>query len=507
MINTQSPPTGGYGHIREAAQSSDYKNGIPYPSWAFGPAQWPVERGPIPTALPFAKTIINEGADFVFQGGPPTFSVSDNPNADDFLADVIKANHLNSRYNAIARLNGNVGTVAAKFSYDSDAKGAKVRISFLSCPEECRVWMDPHDQQAILMARIQYPYRAAGGHWFYHREEWTADHWVTYNPKTAGDASVTSVASLPGYSLNYGDGDDWEIDRIQENPFGLIPIHLLKNVAVEGSPLGVGDCWEAFRLMDRIALTLHGEDRSNQQHSSPVQVFVNADLKNSGEVLPNEPLDIKNQNPEGPAADFKLVEPTGAAREYSFRSIEKWEDLLYKACGLSLLDPATLSNKGNMTRLALMTAYSRTVATSDLKRTNYGEAGLCLFFRSLLVGMSRTGAFAALSGLDEMVDVQCEWPDYFAATDADLSDLTDRTVSQVNANLLPTSRAVTRLATAEGIDASEHETLLKELDDENAKRDAKEKAIRMESSGSAVDQGSDALSELSDSSGANNFSS
>ena len=65
--------------------------------------------------------------------------------------------------------------------------GAPVRISFLTVPEECRVWMDPHDQQRVLMARVQYPYREAQtGRWHYFREEWTADTWVTYRPKPAG---------------------------------------------------------------------------------------------------------------------------------------------------------------------------------------------------------------------------------------------------------------------------------------------------------------------------------
>ncbi len=479
LIGTTAPPTGGYLHALEAFKSQDYANGVPYPAWAFGLLQWPADKGPLPTCLPYAKILVSESADFVFQGGPSQFSVPDDADADHFLQDVIRWNGLSSRYNDLARQNGHVGTMAAKFSYDAGAK-KPVHVTFLSCPEECRVWMDPHDSQRILMARVQYPYRGADGRWWYHREEWTDSLWVTYQPLFAGAASVTNAAFLPGYSQVLGDGEGWTEDERQPNFFGTIPITLIKNRSVQGSPLGVGDCWGAFHLMDRIALTLHGEDRSNQKHSEPIQVLKNADVNNDGPILPNEPLSIKNNQKDGPQADFALVEPTGAAREYSYRSIDKWEELLYKAAGLSLVDPATLTNKGNMTRLALMTAYARTVATSDLKRTSYGEAGLCVFFATLLAGLKNCGAFPQLRGYDEDSEVTCQWPDYFAATDDDLSNLTDRTINQVDAGVLPKPRAAKRLATAEGIPASEHDDLLAEIDAEDADKRKREDDARQE---------------------------
>jgi hypothetical protein len=512
LINTTSPPTGGYLHAKEAWQSFDYQNGLPYPAHAFAPPQWPADKGPFPTPLPYVKSLISEGADFIFQGGNPSFSVPDSPEADAFLADVIKVNRLSSRYNPLARQNGNAGTMAAKFSFDTDTGfGAPVRVTFLSVPEECRVWTDPHDQQRILLARVQYPYRdPQNGKWYYFREEWTERTWIKYHAKEAGASQITGPMNLPGYSLSMGDGDGWEIESQEENPFGLIPITLIKNIAQEGSPLGIGDCWGSFRLIDRIALTMHGEDRSNQMHSDPTTVAMNAELE-GGAVVPGEVLAVRNTNPDGPGADVKLLEPTGAAREFSHKSIDKWEELLYKAIGLSRLDPATLTNKGNMTRLALMTAYARTVATSDLKRTNWGEAGLSLFFRALLIGLSRTGAFPEIRRLGEMIDVSCAWADYFAPTEADLSDVTNRTVTQVGANLLPQNRAVTRLATLEGIPAAEHPALLQELDDELAARKLSEQLNEAKTpltteAGSSTASSSDALSELSDTSGSNNFS-
>ncbi len=504
LIGTTAPPTGGYLHCLEAWKSFDYANGVPYPAHAFGPMQWPVDKGPRPTPLSYAKFLVEEGADFVFQGGPPHFAVPDDADADGFLQDVIRWNRLTSRYNDAARQNGHVGTMAAKFSYDAASK-KPVHITFLSVPEECRCWFDPHDSQRILMCRIQYPYRAADGHWWYHREEWTEASWITYQPRHAGDASISGATYLPGYSQSLGDGDGWEIDEVLENPFQVIPITLIKNRAVQGSPLGVGDCWGAFNLMDRIALSLHGEDRSNQKHTDPIQVVKNGLIVNDGPFLPDEPIALNNNRPDGPQAEFELVEPTGVARQWVYKSIDKWEELLYKAVGLSLVDPATLGSKGNITRLALMISYARTVATSDLKRTSYGEAGFCVFFQLMLTGLRNCGAFSQLHGYDDDSDVTCAWPDYFSETDQDLTDITNRTVTQVKNGLLPKARAATRLATVEDIPDSEHEDLLAELDAEDKAKqkraDAAQKALQAtqpDAPAAGAGSGSEALGELND---------
>ena len=55
LINTTSPPAGGYLHSREAWASQDYANGTPYPAWAFGPQQWAAEKGPFPTPSPTSR--------------------------------------------------------------------------------------------------------------------------------------------------------------------------------------------------------------------------------------------------------------------------------------------------------------------------------------------------------------------------------------------------------------------------------------------------------------------
>jgi hypothetical protein len=454
LINTKTVAPGTFAALQNTWTSFDYYDMRPYPKHAFGSQQWPLDKGPVPTALPYVKVLVDESAEFTFRGGPPSFTVSENDAANDFLAEVIKRNSLNTRWVSLARRAGNLGTIAVKWSYDADDPRCPVRLAFLSVPEECRVWCDPHDLTRILLARVQYPYRDPNdGRWYYYREEWTDALWVTYKPKFAGESSVQTVAELAGYTASLGDGEGWEIDQQETNAFGVIPVALIKNRAVEGQLLGEGDCWRSFKLIDRIALTMHGEDRSNQMHSEPIPVTTNARLNNDGPLLPGEPISVENQNKEGPPADMKLLEPHGQAREFSHRTMDRWEELLYAQCGMSRIDPATVTNKGNMTRAVFTMLYGRTIATSDHKRTAWGEGGLGPFFSNMLTGLANVGGVRigdiALPSVD-LPDVTVNWPDYFDATDDDLSALTDRTTKQVSAGLLTKPRGARRVALAEG---------------------------------------------------------
>ena len=505
LINTPGPPSGGYGAAKEAFESLAYFHQNPYPRYSFGAAQWPAVKGAHPTPLPYARILVDEGAEFLFSGGPPTFAVTDAPEADALLTRIVRDNGLNARYVALATRAAHFGTVAAKFSFDPNSTIRPVRIAFLSVPDECRVWVDPHDQSHILMVRIQYPYRdPSTGEWLYFREEWTEDFEISYRPKPAGDASLPGPMALPGHEDGFGDGEGFEIAAQVPNLMGVIPVGIIRNRAQEGTPLGLGDLWGSFRLMDRIALTLHGEDRANQMHSDPTTVALNAELAGGG-LIPGETVTVKNTDPNGPPADVKLLEPTGAAREYSHRSLDKWEELLYKQVGLSRVDPAAIGNKGNLTRLALMTSYARTVATSDRKRTLWGEAGLAPFFRSLLTGLANLGGVPQLQNLPADLDVTCAWPDYFAPTDQDISDQSDRAISQVTAGILPRPRAAERVALAEGVPPEEIDALLAELAEEDAaKAKADKDALTLTVSDAPTDDG-EQYAELGDASGINNM--
>lgn len=466
LINTHTKAPFQMEMALSSIQSWSYSYLHPYPEFAFGPAQWPREKGPIPTPLPYVNTIVTESAEFVYRNGVPAFSVPDAPDVNDFLQLMITRNNLTAQYIPVAEDNGNQGAIAAKFDIDLNDADKPVRFSFLKIPQECRVWLDPHDKWNILMARIQYPYRDLyTGHWMYFREEWTADLYTKYIPLLAGSSDLSGIGALPGYRTHLGDTDEpdkWQIESQEENPLGVIPVTVLRNKSVGSNPLGEGDCWRVFRLIDRIALTMHGEDRSNQQHSEPNVVAINADLDSTGGLLPGETWSVRNDNPDV-EADVKLLEPSGAARAYSVGYIDKMEDLFYNAVGMSRVNPERVTAKGNMTALALNMLYLRTIATSDRKRELLGTGGYCRLFRNVLTALVNLGGVPEVKTFRPDMDISVEWPTYFAETPQDLQATTTRTIDQIQGGILPVARGAERVARAEKVPAHEIDTMIGEL--------------------------------------------
>lgn len=504
LIGTRSPAPRQREMLQESRQSYDYAAGIPYPEHAFNGAQWPAIKGPRPTALPYAQILVTEGAEFLFRNGNPTFSVADDDRADEFLQDVIAKNALSGQWIPHAIAAGHQGAVAVKFSYDAGAE-VPVRIVFLDVPQECRVWIDPHDLTRILMARIQYPYRdLETGDWFFYREEWTDDLYVTYAPLYAGASTVTAPTLLPAYREHLGDLGDWQERDREPNPFGLIPVSVIRNRAVKGNPLGEGDCWRTFRLMDRIALTLHGEDYANQFHSQPATVYKNARPDVEGPALPGEPIVVVNEDPQGAPADVALLEPSGAAREFSHRTIDKWEELLYQAVGLSRVNPESVTNKGSMTVQAFLMTYQRTIATSDRKRELWGNSGFAPFFKKLLLGLANLGGVPEVSGFSEEMTVGVTWPAYFEQTQEDIANTTSRTIDQMQNNLLTPERAAERVAVAEKMPKSEVEALKGELKVHGANQRRRETMLtKIRYTGGVRTQ--EEAADFVDTSGTNNF--
>lgn len=486
LIGTRQPAPLQAWMREQAAQSYDYYHLSPYPRWAFGRQQWPLARGPVPTAQPIPLNIITEGANFLFRGGPPTFAVTTPDGAkseaidraDGYLKDVIRRNRLGEKWASLAEACANQGAIAAKFSYDANDETCPVRISFLDIPNQCRVWCDPHDATKIVFARIQYPYRdASSGDWYYYREEWTETTHATYAPLLAGNASVTSCEELPGYGEHFGDGGgadgaQWSAAATEANPFGVIPVTVIRNRRVQGNPLGVGDLWRLFRLVDRIALTLHDTDRWNQINSRPKTAILNADMEDDDPLLPGEDIYLKNDRTDGPPADAKLLEPMGYAREWVDRYVDRVETLAWEAAGYNKIDLAAMSNKGAWTQLAFEATFNKTIATTERKRELWGNSGLCIFFDNLLTGLSRIGGIKELSGYTEDTDVACTWPKLFTVTPQDLSDMTTRTVTQVASKFLTVERGARRIALAEGVAPKDVDALISELEAQQAEEEA-----------------------------------
>lgn len=471
--------------------SWDYFHLRPYPTHNFGPTIWPREKGPMPTPLPYVQILITEGAEFVFRNGAPAFSVPTLPDANAWLQKRILQNGLNAQWVSLAENAAHHGAIAVKFSVDMDNARCPVRITFLDVPQQCRVWTDPHDQTRILMARVQYPYRdPATNDWFYFREEWTDESYVTFVPKKAGDKSYAGFMQLPGYGTHLGDEGDWQIAKEETNELGLIPITIIRNRAVTGNPLGVGDCWQSFRLIDRLALTMHGEDKSNQFHSDPIPVAINARIDNEGPLQSGEPLSVYS-DADGSPADMKLLEPSGAAREWTHRDLDRWEELVYKQAGISRVDPATVSNKGNMTALAFAMTFSRSIATSDRKRQQWGPFGMAVFFQNMLIGLERMGGVKELRGVNDDIQVSSEFPLYFGQTDEDKSTLSTRTIAQHQAGMIPGDKASERIAIAEGVPKHEVEKFVADAKTEREQKAAQELQAKYPDATAGAQAGSD----------------
>lgn len=469
LINTKAPAPRQMEMALASWQSWDYYHNVPYPTHAFGPQQWARDKGPFPTALPYTEILINEGAEFVFRNGSPHFSVPGYPEADQFVQKIVSSNKLDELWIPLGIDAGNQGALACKWNIDLDDSRRPVQISFLDIPQECRVWVHPHDRNRILMLRIQYPYRDPNtGDWYLYREEWTENSQVTYEPVVAGKSSILSPMLLKGYSSNFGDEMAWNIVDQQVNPFGMPPVTIIRNKAVKGNPLGEGDCWRLFRLMDRIALSMHGEDKSSQIHAEPIPVATNATIDNEGPLQPGEPMSIQS-SVDGVMADMKLLEPHGRARQFTHMTMDRWEDLLYKSAGLSRVNTENITNKGNMTALAFAMTYARTISTSDRKRGLWGDNGMCVAFQNILLCLQRVGGVKAVSNLplertdgDEVI-VNVKWPPYFEQTDEDKSKLTERTISQMNSMLIPHEDAIERVGRAEGVVPTEIDRIKKTI--------------------------------------------
>jgi hypothetical protein len=455
MINTKHPAPGQMAMLLAGLASTAYYYNRPYPQYAFGPTQWPVERGPVPTALPLVSALLDEGSAFTFRNGSPTFTVIDDPAATDLLREIIVANSLDAQWISMATQAQIHGAIACKWSIDMEAD-CPIRLTFLSVPQECRVWCDPHDMTKILLCRIAYPFRSLEtGEWHYFREEWTSEEYVTYKPLYAGDASIADPLNLPGYMDSLGDAGNWEIDQQEPNPFGVIPITIIRNSVVKGMPLGAGTANNILRIVDRICLTLHLEDFANQSATLPTLAFINAESQNMGALSPGEPISVLTSEGSAGSADVKLLQPDGAARAFTHLDLDRWTAMLYKAVGLSLVDPQAVSSKGSLSEQVLRLLYQTTISTSDMRRELWGNSGMAVLFRNLLIGLSRVVADRRLTNLASKPVISVVWPDYFTPTDSDLADVTSRTVTQMDADLLSHEAGIERVGQAENLDADQ----------------------------------------------------
>lgn len=472
LINVKSSPAGFKATSIQAAQAYAYHNLVPYPWYHF--REWKqVERGPYPKCLPFGKSAVLRGARWLF-GKPIQINIADKPDLQQYIRDAWTQNKMRSKMRAAAEKAGVQGGVALKFSYDGTAP-VKLRFQVLSIVDECRCFYDPLDRDELLMVRVQFPYfDAIRNEWLIYREEWTQELEVHYDPiPCKWVAPSDNGLKFPHIAVSEDGGlppdsfDKWHESFRRPNPFGLIPIQPIRNLDVDDA-WGIGDLWGLYRVWDRVNLTYHLMDRSNQFDSEPNLIFTDVEIAQDDvdrPLAPHENLSLKSDTDEDGApmkGSVQLLEAKGSLRPAMLEYAKDLRKQILTAASSVEVDQAEFTNKGNLTTGVLTQLYGPLIEITEEKRENYGQNGICLFLERVAVGLKNLsdsnypGSIPETLSLDSddplSYDVQIGWASYFELTQDELTAAVARTQEEELAGYLPHDRAIKIVASLEGID-------------------------------------------------------
>lgn len=452
LINTKSLPPG-LSHIQAlAAQARAYDVLKPYPLHWF--KNWKEEdRGPLPRCMPIAKSIVKRGARWLF-GKPIELKCPGNDALEEAVEKVWKQNRLDSRLVAIARRGAIEGGVALKFAYDETAF-PNVTVQSLSIVSQVRLFYHPHNREKLMMARVQYPYYdSAEGCAYWYREEWTDAQEVHYYP----------VKDEALHRANPDTYTGWEIDTEASgaNPFGLIPIHLIKNIETD-DVWGAGDLWEPddeldgglYRVLDRIHLTYHLMDKSNQFDSQVNPIFIDADADQddlSKPQLPGQPLVLESTNPEGGRAGQVAFPPSGnALRPAMMEYAHDLRKQILTATSSVEVDQSEISNMGNLTSAVLTQLYLPQIELTEDKRKTYGQDGIAPFLAKMAIGLQRAGVPMGVNEADDSTyTIEIGWSPYFPFTEDEKTAIVTRIQQEEGAGYLTHDRAIEEVSEMEG---------------------------------------------------------
>ena len=453
--------------FRQAAKSWSFYRMVSYDD-RFGTnydspyVEWDKEKdGPRPVCQPLAKIIIDNGAEFLF-GKPPTFVCPSFYDIEEdgtpkgasamekLIADVLAANAFPSKMLPLARQAANEGSVWLKFAWTPENARRPVSISFLS-PWECRAIRDPLDSDRILSVRVQIKYSqedAKGNRqWYLYRELWTDTELTIYKtlPTAENDDSRVTAYFVKG---------EWPVEHVEPNRFGVIPLVQIYNRRLASESDGIGDLWDIYPVLNMYNHTCWLEHRSNQWDVEAITAILNADVYPK-QVRPGQLVVL-----QGEGCSIERITPANNMREAIERSRLEWERNALDACGADRLNPAEITNMGDMTRAVLELTFHRSVKAALEKRTNWGVNGLSLFFEAMLLGLSRlpdaVERFPFLSKVDplnrESFDVQVQWPPMFQLTGQEAQILLNNLVIGITHGLLDLPRAVRIAAEIFGVE-------------------------------------------------------
>lgn len=444
LINTTALPAG----LKEARvlarKAKAYHVLRPYPFVSF--QNWKEEdRGPLPICRPFVKHIVQKGADWLFLK-PVHFKVDEDDQMTELVNQVWNDNCMGSRAIEMATTGALSGAVDLKWS-KPDADSDQVTIEIYDPTEHTRFYFDPTDPSKLLMARIQVPYfDYEKKKWYWKREDWTDDKWVTYDPLICREQNDQ-------YSLNpYKFADDADKatftgEKRNDNPFGIVPFWRVKNAA-SGDEWGSGDLWSFYQAVDQINFQRDLGHKGNQKRVDPAVAYI--DL-----AQPNNEAPDFTQNP----SEVQVLESTGE-KEGKIQVVEGSHDILaevkvfadelqrelYSAVGSVDLKPEEVTNKGNLTVAVMTQMYAPLVEATTRKRQLYGEDGVSVFFERMSKGLQNIG----LKGWKES-DVQTVWPQVIEMTEEEKTALVDRETKMVGSAFTTQERATRAIAVEDGV--------------------------------------------------------
>jgi hypothetical protein len=444
LIGTKIPPSGLKSILANAHKARAYHQLNPYPVFAF--RSWRTEdRGPLPTCMPFSRSIVERGATWLF-GKPLQIKVPGNTALEEFLRKAWRTNKMDSRLVALARKAGQDGQIALKFSYDDTNEDNPLAIQDLSI-DECRFFYDPHDTDRVLMVRIQYQFQdPLSGKTLVYREEHTDQLYVEYAP---------IEVALMGHGFDPDTSDDWiELSR-SPNPFGKIPVILIKNFETD-DVFGAGDLWDLFVVIDRINLTMNLADRGNQfdSQANPVWIDLELDEQDIDKPLqPGQPISAATRADAPSRGSVEVLESSGGLRSAMMEYVEALKKEVLAACSSVDIDESDVTNKGAITQAVLAQLYLPQIQINDEKRKSWGTNGLEPFLALVARGLQKAGVKLGVNEKDEdTYTVTVKFADYFELSQDERLALVGRMEQEVAAGFMTTERAIEIIAAAEGID-------------------------------------------------------
>jgi hypothetical protein len=493
LIGVRAEPVGFSIISYRAMEAQAYHSLNPYPWWHF--TEWKTDEwGPYPKAMPFGKSCVIRSARWLF-GKPIKIKCADNPDLEKLFTDAWEQNRMRARMRAAAERAGQQGGTVLKFSYDGTDKERKLRFQVLSPIDECKLYYDAHDRECLLMARVQYPYRdQITQKWMFYREEWTDAEFVRYKPVSATMVQQrVSKFTYPAMmamvlegadSVNADEYAGWQIESREPNPFGLIPLQPIRNIDIDET-FGIGDMWGLFRVWDRVNLTYHSMDRSNQFDSEPNLIYLDVEVNQQDadhRLAPGEAMSLKSEldddgKPKS-TAEVKMLEAKGSLRPAMMEYAKDLRKQILVAASQVEIDQAEFSNKGNLTQAVLVQMYQLLIELTEEKRENYGANGICLFLEKCAIGLKNLTASPTVGKIPETAavnpdktetyDIQIDWPKYFQLTEDELAAAVGRTQEEEIGGYLTHDRAVARIAKLEGVE--DVEALQQELEEEAAEQ-------------------------------------